>query len=72
MASTAFQLVMKADLAPWPTVAVMLALVSYSWVGLPKASNAGFAATVEQSVLVAGVLVLVIAACSRRRTRQCS
>ncbi|MGW7536617.1 hypothetical protein [Amycolatopsis sp. NPDC054798] len=95
IASTAFQLVMKADLPPWPTVAVMLALeaavvayairvrppaislaagatVTYGWVGLLTAVDAGFAATVEQSVLVAGALVLVTAACSRRRTPQCS
>ncbi|WP_409461983.1 hypothetical protein [Amycolatopsis sp. GA6-003] len=48
------------------------ATVTYGWVGLLTALDAGFAATVEQSVLVAGVLVLVVVACSRRRTPRCS
>ncbi|MFD2468169.1 hypothetical protein [Amycolatopsis silviterrae] len=96
IASTAFQIVMKAGLLPpWPNVVVMLALevavvayairvrppaislaagaaVTYGWVGLLTALDAGLAATVEQSVLVAGTLALVVAACSRRRTPQCS
>ncbi|MGW4394390.1 hypothetical protein ACWEHA_03810 [Amycolatopsis nivea] len=46
------------------------ATVTYGWVGLLTAVDAGFAATVEQSVLVAGALALVVAACSRRRTPQ--
>ncbi|WP_116199410.1 hypothetical protein [Amycolatopsis circi] len=94
IASTVFQLVMKANLPPWPTVAVMLALeaavvgyairvrppaislaagatATYGWVGLLTAVDAGLAATVEQSVLVAGAFVLVVAACSRRRTPHC-
>ncbi|WP_051165665.1 hypothetical protein [Amycolatopsis orientalis] len=46
------------------------ATVTYGWVGLLSAVNAGFAATVEQAVLVAVALALVVAAGSRRRTPQ--
>ncbi|MYW91912.1 hypothetical protein G3I59_15210 [Amycolatopsis rubida] len=48
------------------------AAVTYGWVGLLTAVDAGLAATVEQSLLVAGTLVVIVAACSRRGTPQCS
>jgi len=44
------------------------ATVTYGWVGLLTAIDAGSAATIEQSVLVTGVLALVATAYLRRRT----
>jgi phosphoglycerol transferase MdoB-like AlkP superfamily enzyme len=47
------------------------AAVTYGWLGLLVAVKAGFAATVEQSVLVAATLILVATACRRRQAVEC-